>query len=109
MRYLWVLVAVVLVGASAASAAVGPVLWGDADRNGVVNREDAIAIAEYMVRLRADIDLVAADVSGDGIVTSWDSSLILRHIADGTPFPAERPTGIREAGTTWASIKACFR
>ena len=56
-------------------------LYGDADRNGKVNTNDAIMVEEYKRTgaHQGEIDLIAADVNGDGKITTTDHVLIGRY------------------------------
>ncbi|MBE7057273.1 MAG: hypothetical protein E7388_07545 [Ruminococcaceae bacterium] len=69
-----------------------PVLYGDADGNGVVNSIDAMVVLQYDVELigEDEIDLIAGDVDGDGVVNSIDAMLILQYDVELiTEFPVE--------------------
>lgn len=52
------------------------VLFGDADNDGSVTRNDAIAVMNYYLGKNNDINTEAADVNGDGKVTMADANAI---------------------------------
>ena len=58
------------------------ILFGDANRDGLVNSDDSVLILRYTVEIisRSDIDWEACDVNADGNVTANDSSMILRYL-----------------------------
>lgn len=68
---------------AAISALARDVLIGDANKNGVVNIDDATYIQKYLVRLvsEEDFDLLAADVNEDGKITIMDATQIQINLA----------------------------
>lgn len=70
------------IGSAGVSRAVArftsPVMPGDADGNGRVNANDALAILRYSLGIDTVIDLAASDVDGDGIVNANDALMVLR-------------------------------
>ena len=70
-----------------------PILYGDADRNGVVNAFDAVLVLDYDIGLAEEsmIDLAAADVDGNGFVDAFDASVILEYdVGTVTKFPVDK-------------------
>ena len=70
-------------GVFTVEAAAAPVLYGDADKSGVVNANDALVVLRWSAGKigEADIDLAAADVDGSGTVNANDALNILRYSA----------------------------
>ena len=65
------------------------ILLGDANGDGVVNANDALAVLRYTLNLAVVIDTDAADVNGDGLVNANDALMILRYaLGLITAFPA---------------------
>jgi len=64
----------------AAAETEGAVLLGDVDGDGQINTTDARLIAGYVVGqfTENDLNLSAADVNGDGVVSVYDVLLVLR-------------------------------
>lgn len=54
---------------------------GDVNRDGKVDKADAEALATYLTKKEADIDLSAADVNGDGKVNNLDRAILTRNLA----------------------------
>ena len=68
----------------------GDRIWGDVNRDGEVDSEDANVVLTHVAGLPvADADLTLGDVNGDSRVTTRDALLILRH-ADGSGTPGDR-------------------
>ena len=68
-------------------------LWGDANHDGKVNTDDAVLIAQYVVR-EGDMDVffctIRTDVSGDGKINTDDAVLIAQYtVGKISSFPAE--------------------
>jgi len=63
----------------------GPtILWGDADKNGEVTAQDAVAIKSYRAGLTegSDLNLDACDLDGNGKVDAYDAYLIQLFVAE---------------------------
>lgn len=57
------------------------VIKGDADKNGTVDVSDVLLIQQYIAGWNVDIDLNAADVTGDAKANIDDALMIQQHIA----------------------------
>jgi hypothetical protein len=55
-------------------------VMGDVNHDGVVDSKDAYDIEMYILDNTYPIDVVLADVSGDGSVSAYDAALILRQV-----------------------------
>ncbi|MCL1819849.1 MAG: dockerin type I domain-containing protein [Oscillospiraceae bacterium] len=53
-------------------------IYGDLNRDGVVNNADLILLLRYFAQPNIAIDIAAADVNGDGVVNNADLILLLR-------------------------------
>jgi glucose/arabinose dehydrogenase len=63
-----------------AAAQSGPRIWGDVDRNGLVNSGDALIVLHHSVGLpTGTADTSLADVNADARATSADALIILYH------------------------------
>ena len=68
----------------------GAVLWGDANGDGTVTKEDAQAVLKAELQIQEVANKTAADVSGDGRIDSNDAVLIRQYIKETiTAFPVE--------------------
>ena len=68
------------------------ILFGDANRDGIVNSDDSVLILRFSVEIisASDIDWEACDVSADGKVLANDASMILRYLVGLiSEFPAK--------------------
>ena len=75
-------------------------LFGDADRNKIVEPLDATEILKYRVNLAVidSVDSIHADVSGNGMVTAFDAGLILQWLVKQLRrFPVEDFLGLKPA------------
>ncbi len=82
--------------------------FGDVSADGSVTAFDASWTLEWIVRVRDQIDTLAADVSGNGFITSYDASYMLRRVTNpGLIFPVEegflgKPGTFAAREVTWA-------
>ena len=68
----------------------GAVLWGDANGDGAVTKEDAQAALKAELQIQEVANKTAADVSGDGRIDSNDAVLIGQYVKGAiTAFPIE--------------------
>lgn len=56
-------------------------LYGDSDKNGIVDEGDAVLIAKWLVGWDVEIESDLADIDRDGCVTDWDAVLLARYLA----------------------------
>lgn len=57
------------------------ILWGDADKSGVVDMMDVVTMQKHIAEFDIEIDEIAADVSLNGDVTMMDVATLQRFIA----------------------------
>jgi hypothetical protein len=83
---------------------------GDVTGDGSITALDAAWVLQYCVRLREEINPVAADVSGNGWISPYDAALVIQKLLDpGFVVPArlrlasgdERVVRIQRDGVAW--------
>ena len=58
-----------------------PVLYGDVNNDGTVNKKDSLRLKQYLADPTTSIDLAAADVNNDGVVNKTDSLRLKQWLA----------------------------
>lgn len=67
-------------------------LRGDANGDGVIDKEDAQFVTDIILGTRYDYDIKTADANGDGIINMSDIMFIVNYILNGEfPQPEEEP------------------
>lgn len=64
---------------------------GDLDHSGQTDRNDAVALQEYLLGRRGDLNGYDADLDGNGMLSSADLSLLKAEILNPTPQQPENP------------------
>ena len=89
-----------------------PIVYGDVTGDGNLTAEDAALVMKYVVGKVETINVAQADVTGNGWVSGFDASWILRKIADpSVVFPVERGSRLAvDVNTqTLGAIKRAYR
>lgn len=68
------------------------ILYGDVDLNGKVDINDVTQLQLYLAGIGTftSEQLLAAEVTGDGVINISDATCIQQHCLSGTPFPVEQ-------------------
>ena len=70
---------------------VTPVLYGDANGDGVVNMKDVLAVRKHIADLPVELDLAAADVNRDKTVNMKDVLALRQIVAYGNIYGEQNP------------------
>ena len=79
------LVCALILGLATVPGAVRIITWGDANVDGSVNFADVTCIMYYVTGQPVQINLLNADVSGNGTVSAYDASLLWAWIESNLP------------------------
>ena len=70
---------------------VTPVLYGDANGDGVVNMKDVLAVRKYVAEMETALDLAAADINRDEAINMKDVLAVRQIVAYGNIYGEQNP------------------
>ncbi len=70
---------------------VTPVLYGDANGDGVVNMKDVLAVRKYVAEMETELDFAAADINRDEAVNMKDVLAVRQIVAYGNIYSEQNP------------------